>query len=193
MTNRMKSGAGFTLVEMLVAITLMALMGVVCWRGLSFVADQRARIERQSLELADLMHAFAQMERDVDERVPDIAAPARATAPELPLAMSVLPAATGAQLEVLRAVPAGAAQEAVVPIVYRLGRDGLVRTSAQGDVLLLPGVTRLQIRLYAGGFWIDPGAAQTVSPAVRPFARASALEIALEDAKGARYVKVLAL
>jgi len=187
------SARGFTLVEMLVAITLMALMAVVCWRGLSFVAEQRAGIESQSLELADLLGALAQIERDVDERLPDIAAPARATAPELPLAMSVVPTPAGAELEVLRAVPAGAALEAVVPVTYRLGRDGLVRTSAGADVLLLPGVTRLQIRLYAGGFWVDPGAAQSVIPAVRPFTRATALEIALEDANGARYVKVLAL
>jgi general secretion pathway protein J len=198
MTNRMKSGAGFTLVEVLVALTLMALMGVVCWRGLSFVADQRAGIERESVDLADLMHAFAQLERDVDERLPDIAAPARATAPELPLAMSIVPTETGVELEVLRAVPTGVARSDTVPVIYRLGREGLVRTSPGGDVLVLPGVTRLQFRLYAGGFWVDygrldPGSARTVQPAIRPFAQATALEIAVEDAKGGRYVKVLLL
>lgn len=180
---------GFTLVEMLVAITLMALMGVICWRGLSFVADQRAGIERESVDLADLMHTFAQIERDVDERLPDIASPTRATAPELPLAMSVVPTERGMQLEVLRAVPAGAGYSATVPIIYRLGAGGLVRTSAGGDVLVLPGVTRLQIRLHAGGFWVEPGREQPV----RPFARATAIEIALEDARGGRYVKVLTL
>jgi type II secretion system protein J len=184
---------GFTLVEVLVAITLMALMGVVCWRGLSFVADQRAGIEAQSFELGDLMHAFAQLERDVDERVPDIAAPARATAPELPLAMSIVPTDTGVELEVLRAVPAGVERSAAVPVIYRLAREGLVRTSAGGDVLVLPGVTRLRIRLYAGGFWVDAGSASSAQAAIRPFARASALEIALDDAKGGRYVKVLQL
>jgi general secretion pathway protein J len=193
MTNRMKSGAGFTLVEVLVAITLMALMGVVCWRGLSFVADRRAGIEQQSFELADLMHAFAQLERDVDQRLPDIAAPTRATAPELPLAMSIVPTETGVELEVLRAVQTGVDTTAAVPVVYRLAREGLVRTSAGGEVLVLAGVTRLQIRLYAGGFWVDPGTAASAQPALRPFAHATALEIALEDAKGSRYVKVLQL
>lgn len=189
----MSPSKGFTLVEVLVAITLMALMGVICWRGLSFVADQRAGIERETVNLGDLMHAFAQIERDVDERLPDIAAPARATAPELPLAMSVVPTTRGVELEVLRAVPAAADRSVTVPVIYRLGRGGLVRTTAGGDVLVLPGITQMQVRLFAGGFWIDPGAANGTAAAVRPIARATALEIALEDATGARYVKVLSL
>ena len=186
MTTR---AVGFTLIEVLVAITLMALMGVVCWRGLSFVAEQRAGIERETLDLTGLMHTFAQLERDVDQRLPDIASPARATAPELPLAMSIVPTESGVQLEVLREAPAGVGRSAVLPVVYRLGAGGLMRTTLGADVLLLPGVTRLQIRLYAGGFWVEPGREQPV----RPFARASALEIALEDAKSGRCVKVLAL
>jgi len=170
-----RRSAGFTLVEMLVAITLMALMGVVCWRGLAFVAAQRAGIEEETLELTRMMRAFAQIERDIAERLPDVAAPARSTAPELPLALVVLPVAEGAELEVLRALqePSGASR--IVP---------------GGAVLLLPGVARLRIRVHAGGFWLEPG--ERGQP-VRPFARASALEIALEDAKGGRYVKVVEL
>ena len=97
--------AGFTLIEMLVAIALMALMGVVCWRGLAFVANQRSAIEDQSVELAQLVRAFAQIERDLAERLPDIAVPPRATEPELPLAVSIVPMANGdAQLECVEEV-----------------------------------------------------------------------------------------
>ena len=173
--------AGFTLIEMLVAIALMALMGVVCWRGLAFVANQRSAIEDQSVELAQLVRAFAQIERDLAERLPDIAVPPRATEPELPLAVSIVPMANGdAQLEILR----GSAF-----VVYRVAARGLVRTSAASEVLMLPGAARLRVRIHAGGFWVEPGREQLV----RPFARATALEIALDDGRGARYVKVLAL
>lgn len=177
---------GFTLIEMLVAVTLMALMGVVCWRGLAYVADQRGAIEGEGLELARLVRSFAQIERDLDERLPDIAVPARATAAELPLALAVLPAEDGnVALEIFRA-SSGAPP---LRVLYHLTRAGLVRSSAASDVVLLPGAARLRIRLHAGGFWIEPGREQSV----RPFARATALEIAVDDGQGARYVKVVAL
>lgn len=185
----MTRAAGFTLIEMLVAITLMGVMGVVCWRGLSFVAAQRAGIEEETLELSRLMRTFAQLERDVAERLPDIAAPPRATTPELPLALSVLPAAEGAELEMLRALAEPSGRSRVVPVHYRRSAAGLVRRTPGGEVLLLPGVRRMSVRIHAGGFWLEPGREQPV----RPFARASALEITLEDRNGLRYVKVLAL
>ena len=64
-----------------------------------------------------------------------------------------------------------------------------MRRSPAGEVLMLPGAARLQIRVHAGGFWLEPGRADRV----RPSAPASALEIAVEDGQGARYVKVIAL
>jgi general secretion pathway protein J len=187
----MTRAAGFTLVEMLVAVALMAVMGVVCWRGLAFVANQRTAIEDEAVELAQLVRAFAQIERDLAARLPDIAVPARATPPELPLAVSVAPGKNGnAEIEILRAVPEGAAPSPPLRVLYRLDARGLVRQSGSGEVLMLPGAARLQIRVQAGGFWLDPGAGEQ---RVRPFMRAAALEIAIDDGRGARYVKVLAL
>ena len=136
------------------------------------------------------MRALAHIERDVIERVPDVAAPARATAPELPLALVVLPVAEGAELEVLRALQEPSGGSRIVPVHYQRSAEGLVRRTPGGAVLLLPDVARLRIRVHAGGFWLEPG--ERGQP-VRPFARASALEIALEDAKGGRYVKVVEL
>jgi len=187
--RRVARPAGFTIIEMLVAITLMALMGVVCWRGLAFVSAQRAGIADETLELSRLFTAFAQIERDVAERVPDVAAPARATTPELPLALTVQAAGEGNELEVLRMLAEPNGASLVVPVHYQHTAAGLVRRTPGGEVLLLSHVARLKIRIHAGGFWIDPGRTQ----GVRPAARATALEISLEDENGARYVKVLAL
>lgn len=186
---------GFTLIEVLVAITLVALMGVVCWRGLAFVANQRTSIEQETTELAQLVRAFAQMETDVGERLPDIAVPARATTPELPLAISIGSDGGGAMLEILRTVPTGVAQSAPVRVLYRVDARGLVRTTGRDEVVVLPGVARMQVRVNAGGFWLDAGGVNSsaVGPAVRPFVRAGALEIAVSDRDGARYVKVIAL
>ena len=181
---------GFTLVEMLVAITLMALMGVICWRGLAFVANQRSSIEQETTELAQLVRALAQMETDVAERLPDIAVPARATTPELPLAISIGSDSGGAMIEILRTVSTGVGQTQPAHVLYRVDARGLVRSTGTDEVLVLPGVARMQVRVNAGGFWLESGIAST---AVRPFTRAGALEIVVNDREGVRYVKVIAL
>jgi hypothetical protein len=80
---------------------------------------------------------------------------------------------------------------------YRVGAGGLVRSTrpldepraAGAEVLLLPGASALQVRVHAGGFWVQPGS----GPAVQPPVRATAIEFAVNDSRGARYVKVLPL
>ena len=189
---------GFTLVEMLVAIGLMALMAVICWRGLVYVADQRATVAREAGEIAELVRTFAQMERDLAERVPNGALPSAAAPTELPLAVSIYPIERGVlALEVARFVaqPGGAAQ--AMRVRYRVTGNGLSRSTRglednsapKAEVVLLPGARALQVRVHAGGFWVEPGH-QT---GVQPTAPATALEVAIEDRDGGRYTKVFAL
>lgn len=180
---------GFTLVEMLVAIGLMATMAIIAWRGLAFVANQRERVDQGSVQIAQLLRTFAQMERDVDQRLPDIAVSPRQTAPELPLAISVAADARGSELGILRTVPEPSGASHTLRVVYRLRPAGLVRDTGAGEVLMLPSAERFAIRLYAGGFWVEP----TDERRAQPPLRATALELAVEDGKGGRYIKVIAL
>ena len=189
---------GFTLVEMLVAIGLMALMAVICWRGLVYVADQRQTVTREAGEIAELVRTFAQMERDLAERVPNAALPAPTTPTDLPLAVGVFPSAGGAvAFEVARFVPQPGAAPQAVRVLYRLNGSGLARsTRALGDnrapgneVVLLPGARTLHVRVHAGGFWVEPGH----QAGVQPTAPATAIEVAVEDRDGSRYTKVFAL
>ena len=170
------SQRGFTLIELLVTIALMGLMAVICWRGLAYVAAQRAEVERESLGLAQIVRTFAQLERDLAERLPDAALPPRKEATELPLAVSFV----GNQLEILRSSP----QVGVIRAQYRIDAGGLARNG----VVLLPGASAWKLRVHAGGFWAVVG-----EPHVQPPVPAAALEFTVEDARGARYVKVLAL
>lgn len=184
---------------MLVTIALMALMALICWRGLAYVASQREAVEREAGELGEIMRAFAQLERDVAERVPNAALPASGTPSDLPLAVGVFTLERGAvEIEIARFLPQGAGAPRAVRVLYRLNASGLVRSTralgeipsaAKDEVLLLPGATSLQVRVHAGGFWVQP--ARDVR--VQPSTPATALEVAVEDGKGARYVKVLAL
>lgn len=57
---------GFTLVELLAAIALMALMAVMSWRGLDAMAQAQARIGRHADEVLALQAGLAQWKVDLD-------------------------------------------------------------------------------------------------------------------------------
>jgi general secretion pathway protein J len=186
---------GFTLVEMLVAVALLAIIGVVSWRGLDYVAQQRAHAEQAAAEATDLLRTLAQLERDLEQRLPDTMLEARDAAQELPAALTLLVTANGAPaLEILRASPGspGRAQR----VVYRVADGALMRTVISADtaaaastVALLQGAQRLTLRTYAAGAWSVPGA--RVSG--RPPGRATGLEVSIECLDSTRYVRVFAL
>ncbi len=189
---------GFTLVEMLVAIGLMALMAVICWRGLVYVADQRETVAREAVEISQLVRTFAQIERDLAERVPNAALPVPATPAELPLAIGVFAERGAVEVEIARLLPQAGGAPQAVRVRYRITASGLSRSTralddvsaaAKNEVVVLPGATTLQVRLHAGGFWVQPGH----DARVQPTAPATAIELALEDGNGARYTKVFAL
>ena len=190
---------GFTLVEMLVALGLMALLALICWRGLVYVANQREMVAREALEISQLVRTFAQVERDLAERVPNAALPAATRPTELPLAIRVYPADNGAvEVEITRFLPQPGGAPQAIRVLYRMAAGGLSRSTraleatpaaARNEIVVLPGATRLKVRVHAGGFWVEPGH----EGKVQPTAPATAIELALEDGNGARYTKVFAL
>jgi len=114
----------------------------------------------------------------------------------------VMPASDGAvALEIVRIAPRAGGPARAQRIVYRISETALTRSvSPAGTVLpvaavadpveLLPGARRLAVRVFAGGFWSEPGASEV---GVQPPTRATGLEVAIESADGARYVRVFAL
>lgn len=57
--------AGFTLLELLIAVFLMAVLSILCWRGLQSVLDGRDRITLAANEIRALSTAFTQMDQDL--------------------------------------------------------------------------------------------------------------------------------
>jgi general secretion pathway protein J len=63
--------SGFTLIEVLVAITLMALVSIIAWRGLENVSSQQRRLTEDADENDTVIRMLGQFERDVALRAPD--------------------------------------------------------------------------------------------------------------------------
>jgi len=193
---------GFTLVEMLVAIALLGLLGVICWRGLDYVAGQRERIDRDTEELSRVLRVLSQLERDIAQRAADFMLPPQSAPGVLPPSIVVYGAADGAvALEIVRIAPRAGGPAGAQRVIYRISEEVLTRSvspsgtglpvAAAGDAVeLLPGARRLTVRTYSGGFWSEAGDS---APGVQPPVRATALEVAVEVANGARYVRVFTL
>ena len=56
---------GFTLIEVLVALAIFAVMAVTAYRGLSVMLDARARVEQENRQWRNLALFFARLENDL--------------------------------------------------------------------------------------------------------------------------------
>jgi general secretion pathway protein J len=194
--------SGFTLVEMLVAIALMGILGVICWRGLDYVAGQRERVDRETDEIASVLRVLSQIERDIAQRAPDFMLPPPSAPGTLPQSISVHDSGTGAvMLEIVRTAPRAGGNARAQRIVYRVADSNLTRSAspsgtawplapATDPVILLTGARRIAVRVYTGGFWSE---LRKGAVGVQPPTLATGLEVAIEGADGARYVRIFTL
>lgn len=77
--------AGFTLIEVVIAIMIMAIISLISWRAIDSVALTSRRLDQHTEEALALQRAFDQFERDIGARSPDLAesaAPAASDAQE---------------------------------------------------------------------------------------------------------------
>ena len=189
---------GFTLVELLVAIALLGVMGLVSWRGLDYVSRHIERIDREAEDVGRVLRVLSQMERDLAQRLPDIMLAAPPAPRELPASVSVAIADERVALEIVRLAPAADGPARAQRVIYRIADGVLVRATSPAlaawppapaaDTVELLRARRLSLRTFAAGFWSEPG-----TPGVQPPQPAKALEIVIEDPDGARYVRVFAL
>lgn len=68
MTNR--TAAGFTLLELLVALAIFSLVAVMSYNALKTVLNQQAATEVQADALAELQKVYLLMQRDIEQVVP---------------------------------------------------------------------------------------------------------------------------
>ena len=149
---------GFTLIEVMVAILLMALVSVIAWRGLDSVtrADQHLQASTEQTEL--LLRALNQMQRDISLRASvELTAPG---APEVDGLAAVTVRSSdskGFRLDVIRSAPAEG--DGLQRVRWWLKGDALYRAAAaardrfplpaaKDGGVVLTGVKDLQVRVW---------------------------------------------
>lgn len=200
--------SGFTLLEVLVAMALLAVLATLSWRGLDAVLRSRESLVEASDDLNALSLGFAQLEEDLrrswSARLRNLGAPA----------LGFLPAAapgSAPSLLLAREAPAGSAAGSVQRVVWRL-RDGRLERGfaawsgppAEGGASppwtwqpLAGDLGALQMRGFvAGSGWVNAqglavGGAATPGTGTQP--PITGVEVTVVRTDGARVVRVFSV
>ncbi|MCU0949836.1 MAG: prepilin-type N-terminal cleavage/methylation domain-containing protein [Burkholderiaceae bacterium] len=198
---------GFTLLELLVAISVLAIVSMIAWRGLDSLIGMRERLQPESDEVRALLTAFGQLERDLAQ----ITTPAVFGLRASPVAVRA--STQGPVLEILRIAPTTTVAPTSVQSVFWRVADGqlLRQVSAPrrsfeapeaeqlSNAPLLGNVRSMRVRLWRDVAWVDPlapGAAE-VPPVLPPGAPADlvqvpqGVEIIVERTDGRSFRRVL--
>jgi general secretion pathway protein J len=164
---------GFTLVELLVAIWIMALVSVIAWRGLSALVNTRERLGPEADEVRAMLTGLGQMERDLAQA----ANPVLASLPGMSVWVQVFDGAPALRiLRLSEPLPDGSAE--LQQVTYSVIDGALVRQcsspqrSAQdatnapaATVRLVPGVASMQVRVWrVNEGWVVPASTEVTPP-----------------------------
>lgn len=190
-----RRAGGFTLLELLVAITVLSLVSLIAWRGLDSLVHTRERLQPEADEVRELLVAFGQIERDLAQVVNTAFVP-------LSVAPVVFRSGAAAGFEMIRIAPATEGVPSAVQLIIYQVRDGrLYRlssapttaldaapTTALAETALLGDVQALQVRVWQPGRgWAPPEVVASPNPRAAP----PGLELILERADGRQYRRVL--
>ncbi|OAE14460.1 type II secretion system protein GspJ [Pseudomonas brenneri] len=153
---------GFTLIEVMVAIMLMAVVSLIAWRGLDSVTRADAHLQASTEQNQGLLRALNQLQLDVSLRAGvELAAP---PTEDQPPAADALPAVTvrssdsqGFRLELIRSAPTPG--DGLQRVRWWLKGDTLYRAAAPARdryplpapkeaVAVLSQVSDLQVRVW---------------------------------------------
>jgi general secretion pathway protein J len=153
-----KSQQGFTLIEVMVAIMLMALVSVIAWRGLDSVTRADQHLQASTEQTEGLLRALNQMQHDISLRASvELAEPGTAKDAGLAAVTVRSSDSKGFRLEVIRSAPATG--DGLQRVRWWLKGDSLYRAAApardrfplpaaKDGVVVLAGVSDVQVRVW---------------------------------------------
>ena len=157
------SQQGFTLIEVMVAIMLMALVSLIAWRGLDSVTRADQHLQASTEQTEALLRVLNQLQRDLSLRA-SVELNAPTTAQEQADKAAGLAAVTvrssdskGFRLDVIRSAPV--AGDGLQRVRWWLKGDSLYRAAAaprqryplpaaKDGLVVLTGVSDLQVRVW---------------------------------------------
>jgi general secretion pathway protein J len=192
---------GFTLLELLIAITVLSVVSLIAWRGLDTLVATRDRLEPEANDVRALLTAFGQMERDLSQ----VTNPRFLGMTTSPVTVSIGDGAP--TLNLVRVAPSVSERPTEVQTVtYRVVEGTLVRQASAAlpslqptpverleSARLLDRVKLMQVRTWsANGGWVDPNVPlDSSSPAAAGNAEIPGVEVTIERDDGRIFRRVL--
>lgn len=153
------SQQGFTLIEVMVAILLMAVVSLIAWRGLDSVTRADQHLQASTEQTKTLLRALNQMQRDINLRASVELNSRDDASKETGLSAVTVRSSDskGFRLDVIRSAPV--AGDGLQRVRWWLKGDNLYRAAApardryplpaaKDGVVVLSGVSDLQVRVW---------------------------------------------
>ncbi|CAI8752775.1 general secretion pathway protein J [Pseudomonas marginalis] len=158
-----RSEQGFTLIEVMVAIMLMAVVSVIAWRGLDSVTRADQHLQASSEQTEVLLRTLNQLQRDISLRASvelNAPEPSKNSAEKLDGLAAITVRSSdskGFRLDIIRSAPV--AGDGLQRVRWWLKGDSLYRAAApardryplpaaKDGVVVLSGVRDLQVRVW---------------------------------------------
>lgn len=201
MNSKPYSPRGFTLLELLVAITVLSIVSMIAWRGLDSLVATRERLEPEVDDVRSLLTAFGQMERDLTQ----VTNPTFLGLTTSPLNIGV---ADGGQVIELARVASPVADRAteVQTVFYRVVDGSLVRQATPPlpafdranaenfeTARLMGNIQSISVRVWqVPSGWVSPFKpdASGTQPTERSLATPPGIEVTLLRTDGKQFRRV---
>ena len=163
----MKNARGFTLVELLVAITVLAIVAVMGWRGLDGIVRSRQQLTQNMEQTRGIQLTFAQLQSDLEQIADKPLLRERqnilADNSRLVFVRTVLIENAPSQLQVVSyIIRDGVLSRSESPVTRdlvqldALWQAAIGQSGAQASVGLQSGVSAMEVRVWEAGGWKLP-------------------------------------